>query len=58
MDRIEIGARVCDRLGAVPGIRRAPTTAIDLFLLRDFLSRDECAALFHHGIEDSVVWPA
>lgn len=45
MDRIETGRRVHDRLAATPGIQRAPRDAIDLFLLRDFLDADRCAAL-------------
>ena len=36
---------VSHRLLTVAGVVRAPTPVLDLFLLRDFLSGDECAAL-------------
>lgn len=45
MDRSEIGAFVRDRLAAVPGINRLPISALDMFVLRNFLSDQECDAL-------------
>ena len=33
---------VCERLTTTPGIKRLPVASLDLFLLREFLSRDEC----------------
>jgi prolyl 4-hydroxylase len=33
------------RLGQTPGIQRVPSRALDLFILRDFLDSDTCAAL-------------
>lgn len=36
---------VRDRLSAAPGIYHAPVEGIDIFLLADFLTPDECAAL-------------
>ena len=34
-----------ERLGQTPGIQRVPSRALDLFILRDFLDSDTCAAL-------------
>lgn len=34
-----------ERLRATPGVRRVPTTSLDLFLVRDFLDGATCAAL-------------
>jgi prolyl 4-hydroxylase len=38
-------AGVAARLAATDGIQRVPNKALELFLLRDFLGGDECAAL-------------
>lgn len=45
MERAEAGARVRDRLLAVPGIYKVPAEGLELFLLRDFLTGKECDAL-------------
>lgn len=45
MDRVETGRTVHDRLATTPGVQRVPTELIDLFLKRDFLDPDQCAAL-------------
>lgn len=45
MDSIDAGLSVRDRLGAVSGINRLPTSALDLFVLRDFLNGGECETL-------------
>ncbi|SMF61538.1 prolyl hydroxylase family protein [Allosphingosinicella indica] len=44
LDRAALGAAVRDRLAAVPGIFHMPAP-IDIFLLRNFLSGEECAGL-------------
>lgn len=36
---------VAGRLAATPGIQRVPNRALELFILRDFLDADHCAAL-------------
>jgi len=45
MERAELGRLVRERLAGVDGIVRVPSEAIDMFVLRDFLAEDECAAL-------------
>ena len=45
MYRIDIGARVRARLELVADIKRVPSPAVDMFLLRGFLSERECEAL-------------
>ena len=45
MYRIDIGARVRGRLESVAEIKRVPSPAVDMFLLRGFLSERECEAL-------------
>src|SRR5688500_4752699 len=34
-----------ERLSALPGVQRVPSRALDLFIVRDFLDADHCAAL-------------
>ncbi len=45
MDRAGIGVSVSERLSAVPGIMKVPAPALDMFVLRGFLSGPECEAL-------------
>lgn len=44
LDRSELGVAVRDRLAAVPGIFKVPAP-IDIFVLRNFVSPDECRGL-------------
>lgn len=39
------GAPVVERLGSRPGVQRVPSAKLTLFLKRDFLDADDCAAL-------------
>jgi prolyl 4-hydroxylase len=43
--RMQLGAYVKNRLLATPGMFKIPAKDLDVFVLRDFLTRDECAAL-------------
>jgi len=45
MDRTKIGVQVAEKLSLVPGITRVPVSSLDMFVLHDFLSSDECDAL-------------
>ncbi|GAA0639017.1 prolyl hydroxylase family protein [Brevundimonas lenta] len=45
MDRVETGQRVRERLLAAPNVQHVPVEEVDLFILRDFLDADQCAAL-------------
>ena len=45
MEGRETNVSVCQRLMQAPGIAKAPVHALDLFLLRDFLTASECAGL-------------
>ena len=38
---------VARRLTATPGVQRVPNKALDLFVMRDFLDAERCAALCH-----------
>ena len=39
------GASPAARLAATPGVQRVPTRELELFIVRDFLDADACAAL-------------
>ena len=39
------GGSTAERLRSTPGVQRVPTTALDLFIVRDFLTGEQCAAL-------------
>lgn len=39
------GESSAQTLSAIPGVQRVPSPRLELFILRDFLSEDECAAL-------------
>lgn len=41
----EIGAAVRERLSATPGVFKVPATNLEMFIQRDFLTGEECAAL-------------
>jgi prolyl 4-hydroxylase len=51
-----------ERLAAAPGVQRVPTRELELFIIRDFLDEDACAALIERidqnrrpsGIADDV----
>lgn len=43
--KIEIGARVRDRLARNPGALKIASNDLDIFVVRDFLARDECDLL-------------
>lgn len=43
--RMQIGAWVRDRLSRTPGTLKIPAPGLDLFVVRDFLGRRQCAAL-------------
>lgn len=43
--RMQIGTWVRDRLSRTPGALKIPAQGLDLFVVRDFLSPGECAAL-------------
>lgn len=45
MDGAETGRRVSERLKARAGVQRVPLEKVDIFILRDFIDRDACAAL-------------
>ena len=45
MYRIEIGMQVRDRLLGTPGVMKVPAPGLDLFVRRDFLAPEDCAAL-------------
>ncbi len=39
------GSSTAERLRSTPGVQRVPSVALDLFVVRDFLSAPQCAAL-------------
>lgn len=43
--KIAIGNEVRDRLAATPGALKLPSNNLDIFIVRDFLSADECTGL-------------
>ena len=45
MDGAETGWKVRERLSARPGVQRVPLRTIDIFILRDFIDPQACAAL-------------
>ena len=45
MYRMDIGAEVRARLLATPGVMKVPAQDLDLFVRRDFLGPEDCAAL-------------
>lgn len=42
---LQSAANPAARLAATPGVQRVPTAALELFIVRDFLDPDACAAL-------------
>ena len=54
MYRMEIGAEVRARLLATPGVMKVPAPDLDLFVKRDFLGADDCAALIKQIDADRV----
>ena len=45
MEGAETGRRVSERLKARAGVQRVPLEMVDIFILRDFIDPDACAAL-------------
>lgn len=45
MNRQETGAAVSSRLSHTQGVTKVPVSDLDIFVLRDFLSADDCNAL-------------
>jgi len=43
--RMQIGTYVRDRLTRMPNMLKIPAAGLDLFVMRDFLSAEDCAAL-------------
>jgi prolyl 4-hydroxylase len=44
-DRVAFGKTVRDRLSATPAAFKIPAAMLDLFVVRDFLTQEECAGL-------------
>ena len=45
MYRADIGVRVREKLAATPSVMKASLNDVDMFVLRDFLGKEECEAL-------------